>query len=162
MNGVCCKRLLLHINEIMDEILIIATERIKEGQKENFKKKKLCSIERLTSVMENYINLFKVMDVSFSMLRITAPKNVDIEETKKAVVVLEKMWKNLKLSITPKAHIMFKHAVPQYELYGGLADKVEDFVEKAHQEGKRLEYLTSRIPSQCYEKQQLIQMYHKK
>ena len=36
----------------------------------------------------------------------------------------------------------------------GIADKVEDFVEKAHQQGKKLESIMGKIPKQCYKQQQ--------
>ena len=98
------------------------------------------------------------MDVVFAGLRTMSPTEEEIVETKKATFVLETLWRNLELSITPKAHILFEHAVPQFEALGGIADKVEDFVEKSHQEGKRLDNLTSRMPSQCYRQQQLVQI----
>ena len=56
-------------------------------------------------------------------------------------------------SVTPKAHILFNHTVAQYRTLQGLVDKGEDFVEKAHQQGKRLSYITSRMSSSFEAKQ---------
>ena len=70
--------------------------------------------------------------------------------------MLEQLWNKIEINITPKAHVMFTHAVEQFEMFGGIADKVEDFIEKAHQLGKKLEYLTSRLPTNCYRRKQLI------
>lgn len=42
--------------------------------------------------------------------------------------------KDMGLSITPKAHVMHHHAVDQMrQLQGGVADKIEDWVELHHQ-----------------------------
>ena len=70
--------------------------------------------------------------------------------------MLEQLWNKIEINITPKAHVMFTHAVEQFEMFGGIADKVEDFIEKAHQLGKKLEYLTSCLPTNCYFCKQLI------
>ena len=86
--------------------------------------------------MNTYRDLFRVMDLLFSLLRVPAPTKHDIKNAKRAVAKLEQLWRTLRMSETPKAHIIFKHTVQQYELFGGIADKVEDFVEKAHQVGK--------------------------
>ena len=112
--------------------------------------------EKVTRVLDEYTNLFHVMDISFSCLRIIDPNEDEIKEAKKTNFVLEHIWQNIKLSITPKAHILFTHAMAQFELLGGTADKVEDFVEKSHQDGKKLDALTATMSNQCYRQQQLI------
>ena len=150
MNGVCCRRLLTDIEVIMENIKIESIKKINN----NINNK--CTLEKLTKVFDDYMNLFRVMDLVFSNLRIPSPNKDEIANVKESKYVMETMWRDLELSITPKAHILFEHAIPQFEKYGGIADKVEDFVEKAHQEGKRMDHLTSRMPKQCYRQQQLI------
>ena len=150
MNGVCCRRLLTDIEVIMKNIKEKAIEKINNNIHNTY------SMENLTKVFDDYINLFHVMDAIFSNLQIPSPSKDEIEEVKLSNYVMENMWRELELSITPKAHILFEHAVDQFEKYGGIADKVEDFVEKAHKEGKRMDHLTSRMPNQCYRQQQLI------
>ena len=50
------------------------------------------------------------------------------------------LWKELKLPVTPSAHLFEDHIVFQMEnIVGGLADKSEDHIERAHQDGKRSE-----------------------
>ena len=49
---------------------------------------------------------------------------------------LETLWNELDLSITPKMHILLKHTIAQDIQFGGIWDKVEDFIKKSHQDGK--------------------------
>ena len=158
MNGVHCRKLISNIELIMEKVKVIAMKRLDERIINH--KKQMNGDERdiLTNVIDNYTNLFHVMDIVFSSLRILDPTAIEIEETKKANFVLENIWRNLNLSITPKAHILFVHAIDQFETLGGIAELVEDFIEKSHQEGKRLDSLTSRMSQHCYRQQQLHQI----
>ena len=46
----------------------------------------------------------------------------------------------IKIPVTPSAHLFEDHIVHQIEnIIGGLADKSEDHIERAHQDGKRIE-----------------------
>ena len=48
------------------------------------------------------------------------------------------LWRELKLPVTPYAHLFEDHIVYQMENnVGGLAHKSEDNIERAHQDGKR-------------------------
>ena len=64
------------------------------------------------------------------------------------------LWRTVELSVTVKAHILFKHVVAQVKQFGGIADKVEDFVEKAHQDGRNLDELTKRMGTSFQKKQE--------
>ena len=55
-------------------------------------------------------------------------------------------------------HILCKHAIEQVKRFGGIADKVEDFVEKSHQVGKKLDALVARMQSQCFRQQELVKI----
>jgi len=44
-------------------------------------------------------------------------------------------WQALKMSITPKLHLLEDHLVNMMDMYGGLHDYDEEFVELAHQKG---------------------------
>ena len=156
MNGVCCRRLLTNIEEIMIEMKDLTMDRLGEGNAATRKNNRRCTAAKLTQVVDDYANIFQVLDVIFSLLRIPAPKEEEIKDLKEAIFVLEILWAKMELSVTPKAHILFDHAVDQYVAFGGIADKVEDFVEKAHQHGKRLDALTTRMPAKCYRLQQLV------
>ena len=50
------------------------------------------------------------------------------------------LWRKLKTPVTPSAHLFEDHIVYQMKnIVVGLADKSEDHIEKAHQDGKRSE-----------------------
>ena len=56
------------------------------------------------------------------------------------------MWRELKLAVTPSAHLFEDHIVHQMtNIVDGLADKNEDHIKKAHQNGKRSERIYSRV-----------------
>ena len=47
------------------------------------------------------------------------------------------LWRKLKVPVTPSAHLFVDHIVYQMEnIIGGLADKSEDHIERAHQDSK--------------------------
>jgi hypothetical protein len=155
LNGVCVRRFLEQSSFLMDNITALVCERRNEdnGRVEYDNR---CEEEELKTHMSTYRDLYSAMDLVFSLLRVPAPNSYDIKNVKKAVARLEQLWRKLGINETPKAHIMFKHTVQQYELFGGIADKAEDFVEKSHQVGKRLDYLTNRLPSGGYKRKQLL------
>ena len=100
-----------------------------------------------------------MMDSIFALLRRPAPTNEEISQLEEEIPYIKQLWRDNKyLSITPKAHILFSHALAQYKCFGGVADKVEDFVEKSHQQGKRLQHLTARMHSKSYQQQQILEI----
>ena len=46
-------------------------------------------------------------------------------------------WRNIGLSITPKAHIFEDHTIDPMQALNGLSDKTEDFIELYHQDDAR-------------------------
>ena len=53
---------------------------------------------------------------------------------------LQKFWKQLQLSPTPKFHALSHHIKEQIIYYSGTGDFSEDFVEKSHHDGNKDEY----------------------
>ena len=52
------------------------------------------------------------------------------------------MWRELKILVIPSAHLFEVHIVCQMKnIVGGLADKSEDHIDRAHQDGKRIEQI---------------------
>ena len=50
------------------------------------------------------------------------------------------LWRELKLPVTPSAHLLEDHIPTQMNsIDGGIADKTDDHIERSHQVGKRLE-----------------------
>ena len=55
------------------------------------------------------------------------------------------LWIAMGLSETPKAHMIFTHAADDQFKYGGLGDKIEDPLEKRHQEQMRLDSILNKM-----------------
>ena len=53
---------------------------------------------------------------------------------------------------------MFVHTLQQVIEFDSIADKVEDYVEKAHQIGKKLDHFTSHLKTKEYSHKQNIQI----
>ena len=51
--------------------------------------------------------------------------------------------------------MLFTHTIIQVKKYNGISDLVEDFIERAHQTGKKLDHLVARVSSQDFRKQEL-------
>ena len=62
-----------------------------------------------------------------------------ISKTKDHVYNIMLLWRELKLPITSSGHYQMKNIV------GGLADKNEDHIERAHQDGKRSERIYCKL-----------------
>ena len=95
----------------------------------------------LESKLSSFADLFQALDVTFLRLRTIYPTDAKCDGPESAIRVLQRIWTTeMGFSVTPKAHILFNHTVAQYRTLHGVVDKGEDFVEKAHQQGKRLSY----------------------
>lgn len=146
LNGVCCNRFLYNVIDIIDELKTIAFKRLRSGEKQG-----RCSETDLDKKFETYLRAFEVMDLSFSLLRTINPTDEEIKHAKNAIAVLKNFWLHkLNLNVTPKAHILFEHAVEQFIEHNGLSDKAEDFVEREHQRGKQMEARTSRMSKSTF------------
>ena len=159
MNGVCCNRFLYNCNEILCEFKVIAMERLKDGNVSDEALQKRPTEDEVAKVFDSYLFLFELIDLVFSLLRTLAPDDKEVERAEKAIEMLEAFWtKELKIPLPPKGHVLYTHAANQFRDFCGIADKVEDFVEKAHQRGKQLEELSARVSSSNYKMQQLTMM----
>ena len=85
------------------------------------------------------------MDATFGCLRIIDPTEEELLLAEKFVDDVKTAWKELALSVTPKAHLLFNHAVAASRNFGGLGDKVEEFVEEMHQHSKKQHHLVCRM-----------------
>ena len=93
--------------------------------------------KELDEKLVTFTSLFQAMDLVFYLLRQPAPTPKEVKDAEEAVYVLEQLWKNLELNITVKAHLLFEHGIEQFtSAVGGIADRVEDFIEKYHQKIK--------------------------
>ena len=110
----------------------------------------------LTSVLDNFVSLFKITDLDFFTLQILdlAPDEMEIAE--KGILKLEKMWKKLDSNILPRCHIVFDHTMDQVRKYNVIADIVEDFIKQSHQTRKELDHLVACMESQWFCQQELV------
>ena len=151
MNGVCCIRLLEYNSEVMKAIKEMCEKCLNSRNESEVQN---CTHEEMEKTLESFSNIFEALDCVFSSLRIVDPTDGELQQTEKAVRILETMWRKMGLNITPKAHIAFNHICEQQRMFSGLADKCEDWVEQTHQTGLKLDYLTARIPRKYENKQQ--------
>ena len=153
MNGVCCRRLLDNVSDIFDEIKKVVSEKLSQDQS-----KTEWATQNITLVLDDFYHLFETADIVFSQLRILDPTLEEIENIKKSVRVFEKLWKNIELKKGPKLHILFDHAVDQVDFFKGISDLVEDFIEKYHQIGKKLDHLVARMSAQSFRQQEMVKI----
>ena len=115
----------------------------------------------LDKVVDKFKNLFKTLDVVFLLLRLCSTTEEEMNKAEHCIGELEKKWNDLELSHTPKLHILVDHTIDQVRLFGGVAGLAEDFVEKKHQIGKRLDHITARISSQQFQDKELAKIRRK-
>ena len=120
MHGVSCRRFLERLDIILKKLQTICDAKLDEtteipAEGDNRLEKTL-----IIQKIEEYRKLFLTMDMVFATLRILAPTEEEINEAREGARVLELIWRELGLKITPKAHILFKHTIYQFEIYGGL------------------------------------------
>ena len=83
--------------------------------------------------------MFQAQDAVYAHLRLIDPTSTQMKETRAHIEIMEVLWARMDLSVTPKAHLIFVHADDDQEMFGGLGDKIEDPIEKRHQEQLRLD-----------------------
>ena len=69
-----------------------------------------CTHEEMGYKLDQFLKLFQVMNCEFVSLRIIDPNEEDLNLTKNSISALEAIWREMSLSITPNAHIIFVHA----------------------------------------------------
>ena len=58
---------------------------------------------------------------------------------------MKRLWHEMNLSETPKAHLIFEHAADDQAMFDGIGDKIEDPIEKRHQEQMRIDHILSKM-----------------
>ena len=157
LNGVDCKRFLNEVDDIMADIRKESAERLKKNIEKHPEQVKITS-DDLEKKLDTYTKLFDTMDAVFYLLRKPAPTELERKQAEESIEVFKTLWLELEISITVKAHILFDHAMDHMNKEGGIADRVEDFIEKHHQTIKRLDHLTATMPSRCFKQQQTTQL----
>ena len=93
--------------------------------------------DEIDAVTTNIHILLSLLDAVYSLLMtkygmVTVEILADLEEL---LELLRLQWVKMGLPMTPKFHILLKHALAQLrESKGGLSDLAEDYIERSHQE----------------------------
>ena len=145
LTGGAAKKLIDNVDSIMDELIVVAKDALRQT---HLSKGTECvpREEEMLAVLEEHRQLLKAQDLVYSGLRKISPTNREMEQTRKALELMERLWSNMKFSKTPKAHLLFDHAADEQVRWGGLGDKIEDPLEKRHQDQINLYNVYKRIP----------------
>ena len=136
-NGVSCRKILDNIENIMQQI----KEVVKNGRK---KPSNISDTEVLTK-LERYECLMKMLDSTLAQMMIVNPTQLELKEFENRILKTMRLWRELNISVTTKAHLIECHALHQLEMFKGIIDKAEHHVEREHQVGSRLLALTRNI-----------------
>ena len=117
---------------IMDKVLVVCEERLKQRRQEEGEEHVISNNEFETK-MQEHRDLALIQNGMYAYLRKESPTQTEKSETRKRIAAMEKIWKAMTFSITPKAHALFAHAADDQDIFDGIGDKVEDPIEKRHQ-----------------------------
>jgi hypothetical protein len=133
LNGNDIKKVMNNATYLFSEFSSI----LKLGKRDNCE----LSDEDIDTFCQHFQSVFVLWDGAFSFARKFNPTMEDVRMYQQFIDAAVKWHVKLGLSITPKVHLMFKHVRWQMEnIPGGLGNKMEDWVEKQHQEGKQLQF----------------------
>ena len=144
LNGIAVRRFLERIEDIMEEIEAACIIRWTERQDDDIGFRP-CTLAYLKAQLLLYKETLQALDALFGHARMIDPTEEEKQFTKVAVIVLEAQWNKLQLSKTPKWHLGIVHIVEQQEEGDGLGDRIEEFIEKFHQELQRQHVLVARM-----------------
>ena len=129
-NGKSCRLLLDNTKSVMDQITVVVVERRRKESEES----DACVFD----VMKNYENLMGKLDAVLAQLTIINPSEDKIRELESMVNSFMKLWRDLGISVTTKAHLIEDHIVDQTRSLCGVGgDKAEHHIEKQHQDFSR-------------------------
>jgi hypothetical protein len=118
--------------------------------------------EKVSEHLTNYENLLGTLDALFAHVRGVEsgllPTEPQIEDLEHLVKAAKHWWRQCRLTtLQPKWHLIFDgHLLEQVCRFGGLADKIDDFIEKAHQPWKREKERTWGVKN--FKQQQVCQL----
>ena len=97
-----------------------------------------CTYKYMNNTLEQYSSLFSSLDVILGYLQIINPNVKELTFTADVIRITKAIQNEMGFSIIPKVHTLFSHVSAQQQLYGGLTDTCEDWIEQSHQTGMRL------------------------
>ena len=130
---------------IMGDITRICHQKINDRLLDNSELHPPC-IESFTLLLLQHGRLFCAQDGVYAHLRLIDPSIEEMRQTRERIEIMRIQWEEMGLSVTPKAHLIFEHAADDQERLGGLGDKIEDPLEKRHQEQMQYDAMLNRMP----------------
>ena len=102
---------------------------------------KNCDDQEIGELFDLYARLLGHLDAFFCILRKKRfhLEDSDLEKASRHRDAIGNLWRYLKMSITPKLHLLFGHLLGFLEQVQGFGDLGEDAGERAHQEESRNE-----------------------
>ena len=90
-----------------------------------------------TNKTDKYKNLLKKLVDVYRCVKTLTIDNVLIDKTRNHIKNTMILWKELKIPVTPSAHLLEDYLLKQMiTIKGGIADKTEDHIERRYQVGK--------------------------
>ena len=141
---------------VMDDISQICHDAIRSRESDSLKLRPP-SIDEFDIILNEHRALFKAQDAVYAHLRLICPTIEEKKETRDRISVMKQLWDNMLLSCTPKAHLIFEYAADDQDRFNGLGDKIEDPLEKRHQEQLRMDSIFNKMPG-GFEKRMITQL----
>ena len=130
LNGVNCRRLMDKNEEIINRIRDIFIEMNKGTVSE----------ANINIYCNEHKQILTERNNAYRCMRTLTITDDLITKTKDHICKTMLLWRKLKIPVTSSAHLFEDHIVYQMKnIIGGLADKNEDHIERAHQDSKRSE-----------------------
>ena len=129
LNGKDIKKVMNNATHLFDKFAAI----FKEGKRVD------CQLTDadIDSLCLHFREVYVLWDGAFALARIINPTLQEAETYQKFVSAAVQGSQILQCPITPKVHIMLRHVQWQMiNIKGGLGNKMEDWVERQHQDGK--------------------------
>ena len=81
------------------------------------------SILEIDIIIDEHIKLFQVQDAVYAHLRLIDPTPIEMEQTRNRITIMEDLWCQMELSVTPTAHLIFVHAADDQLKFGGPSNR---------------------------------------
>ena len=144
LTGVSIIAMLNNHIAIMKDIESVAIDAI-ENRSQDTQPLRPPTVAAIRTKLDLHRNLFQAQDAVYAHLRLMNPTTVERRETRKRIEVMRELWGKMDLPETPKAHLIFEHAADDQDKFDGLGDKIEDPLEKRHQEQMRFDNILSKM-----------------
>ena len=107
-------------------------------------RKKLTNISdaEVVKKLDKYEDLLMMIDCTLSQLMIVNPTPAEVNEFKNRRNKTMKLWREMNISVTTKAHLLECHCHHQLQTFNGIMDKAKHHIERENQVGERLLALT--------------------